>query len=364
MPSLLAVTTAAAGGANGQFAATPGAADSGTRFKAVFAGLPYNSNTKSSTIYVSLYNVTSFTADASTQGTASPSAILTQGNTVKAVGAAGAEFDAYLAAAPSNPLFQPAANLPAVGTTISVVPVTIASNGTATVVWEVNALSAGKSSTFNFAVYINYSSTSNVPALSNATVTLSAAPVQPATAPTTPNLVQIPSYTTTPLGPNGVVNVVPCQTALLFPFVTTAKVSTTQHWETGIAIANTGNDPWGSVAVPTTVPTTNTCTINFYGIGVATGASTFTPPAVTGPAIGPGQNWAFVASDPLATGTAPNVGFSGYAFAVCNFSFAHGFAFIEDNSPAGNAMGYLAMVVNNQVQLSRPTALNGEGLEN
>ena len=138
-------------------------------------------------------------------------------------------------------------------------------------VWEVNALSAGKSSTFNFAVYINYSSTSNAPALSNATVTLSAAPVQPATAPTTPNLVQIPSYTTTPLGPNGVLNVVPCQTALLFPFVTTAKVSTTQHWETGIAIANTGNDSLELGAGPTPVPTTNTCTINFYGIGVASG---------------------------------------------------------------------------------------------
>jgi len=87
---------------------------------------------------------------------------------------------------------------------------------------------------------------------------------------------------------------------------------------------------------------------------------------VTSPAIAPGQTWAFDASDPLATGTAPNVGFSGYMFAVCNFLYAHGFAYIEDGaadtSGVGNSMGYLALVVDNTSPLQRGTALTGENL--
>jgi hypothetical protein len=53
-------------------------------------------------------------------------------------------------------------------------------------------------------------------------------------------------------------------------------------------------------------------------------------------------------------------------FAVCNFSYAHGFAYVvSDNtftSPSTSAMGYLADVVNNGVPVTRPAALNGEGL--
>jgi len=338
---------------NGLNAATPGAADAGTRFKAVFAGLPYTKAVASTTIYVSFGNVTNFTTDAG--GGNNGSAVLTEGVGNAAAGVASAEFNQYLAASGNNGLYNQA--LPYA----QIAPLTIASNGTATAVWEVTGNAAGKSPTFTFAVYIAYSSSTNVPALGNATVTLSAAPVQPATQPNPANAVQIPSFTTTPLGPQGVLNVVPCQTALLFPFVTTAKVTTTQHWETGIAISNTGSDPWNTAPTPTAAQLANmTCTISFFGAGAATGSSTFTPPSVTGPPVGPGSNWAFVASDPLATGTGPNVGFSGYAFAVCNFNLAHGFAFVEDNSPAGNAMGYLALVVNSQT--ARPNAPGGEGL--
>ena len=40
---------------------------------------------------------------------------------------------------------------------------------------------------------------------------------------------------------------------------------------------------------------------------------------------------------------APN--FQGYMFAVCNFQFAHGFAFISDVGARNLAMGYLAIVI-------------------
>ena len=37
--------------------------------------------------------------------------------------------------------------------------------------------------------------------------------------------------------------------------------------------------------------------------------------------------------------------FQGYAFAVCNFQFAHGFAFISDLGARNLAMGYLALII-------------------
>jgi hypothetical protein len=325
----------------------PGAADAGTRFKAVFSGVPWvKGNTAQPTIYVSLWNVSSFTADASGAGAG------TQVATLNAVGGAPAsEFSSFATGAVAGDI-NVAGNV-----AVPAVPLVTQSNGTATAVWEVSAVPAGKSPTFTFAVYVAYGTAT--PTLSNITVTLSAAPVQPATQPTPADAVQIPSFSTSATS-SPVLNIVQCQTALLFPFVSTAVVTPKQHWETGIAISNTSSDPWSSV------PATNagTCTVSFYGNGVGGGASTMTPPTITGPSIPIGGNWAFTASDPLQTGTAPNVGFSGYVFAVCNFSYAHGFAFVEDNSPTGNAMGYLALVVNNGVPVTRAVSLNGEALEN
>ena len=40
---------------------------------------------------------------------------------------------------------------------------------------------------------------------------------------------------------------------------------------------------------------------------------------------------------------APN--FTGYVIAVCNFQFAHGFAFISDIGIRNISMGYLAVVL-------------------
>jgi hypothetical protein len=40
---------------------------------------------------------------------------------------------------------------------------------------------------------------------------------------------------------------------------------------------------------------------------------------------------------------APN--FQGYMFAVCNFQYAHGFAFISDVGARNLAMGYLALII-------------------
>src|ERR1039458_2570032 len=64
------------------------------------------------------------------------------------------------------------------------------------------------------------------------------------------------------------------------------------------------------------------------------------PPPATTPSIAGGTVWADTLSDPLMAPT-----FQGYAFAICNFQFAHGFAFISDVGARNLAMGYLALVI-------------------
>jgi hypothetical protein len=92
---------------------------------------------------------------------------------------------------------------------------------------------------------------------------------------------------------------------LLFPFVTNEN-----GFDTGIAIANTSSDPFG------TSPTSGTCSLNFYG------AAAPARPIVT-PTIASGTVYATLAS-------VITPGFQGYVIAVCNFSEAATIAFVSD----------------------------------
>jgi hypothetical protein len=341
---------------------TYGLAKSGTRLVAKFTGLNANA-----TYYVSAENVIDFNNEA-----VQPTAIGDADPIPYAVwaGSSAPEVDnttTNLAFKFTIPGGTSTANPIAPAKGVKVVQLVPSSSGSAEAFWEVTNTQSG--APFIFAFYATYSNvTSPPPVGTQGSVALGFAPTNGSGSSQTQTW--IPRFTSigsaTP-----VFVVVPCQTTLLFPFVTTTKVTATQHWDTGIAIANTGLDPWNSVAVPTTPSTTTYCTLNFYGSGVSSGlntASQFTPPSVQTPPIGPGQTYAFDLSDPLSAGTAPNVGFAGYMFAVCNFQFAHGFAYIEDGagdtSGVGNSMGYLALVVDNTGPLQRAAALTGENLSN
>jgi hypothetical protein len=107
-------------------------------------------------------------------------------------------------------------------------------------------------------------------------------------------------------------------TNLLFPFVTNQA-----GFDTAIAIANTSKDPFGTEA------TDGKCDVHFFG---ANAPSTFTSPTIAA-----GTDYTF-----LASSTAPN--FQGYVFAVCDFRYAHGFAFVSDLGARNLAMGYLPLV--------------------
>jgi hypothetical protein len=147
-----------------------------------------------------------------------------------------------------------------------------------------------------------------------------------------PNFVTGPSSTTTTLS-----SFTSCTTSLLFPFVTNQL-----GFDTGIAIANTSTDPFGSKGA---TPQAGTCTMNFYGNGAPS------PANVTTASIPSGSVFTQVLSGVAA-------GFQGYIIAACTFQYAHGFAFITDGVGAngGLSQGYLAGVIPDVNQLARTTA--------
>jgi hypothetical protein len=117
-----------------------------------------------------------------------------------------------------------------------------------------------------------------------------------------------------------------CTTNLLFPFLTNAANS---GFDSGIAVSNTSKDPFE------TVEQTGTVTVYFYG--TAAPASPLTTPSVAA-----GETWAASLST-----IAP--GFQGYAIAICQFQYGHGFAFIvgkyNSDSVYDVAEGYIANVI-------------------
>jgi len=126
----------------------------------------------------------------------------------------------------------------------------------------------------------------------------------------------------------------PCRTNLLYSFVVGAVPDgsgVVRGFNTGVSIANTSEDPYD------TDPQEGTCTL--HGFPQGTGAAV----EFTTPNIESGDTWTSTLSAIPAFR-----GLIGYVIAVCNFQFAHGFAFITDTG-AGTinelAQGYLALVI-------------------
>jgi len=290
-----------------------GLADFGTRFKATFANLP-----SGMTVYVSGQNV------------------ITPPNYVP--GLPGS----FYAPEPSYALLlASSAGEAGVFAAASSTGLVALSGAAPMAVWEVVNTNTSAIENFQFTVAIAYSA--NVPPLTNVTGLTTPAPtgtpsVTLAYAPTSTNAgPSVGANTTSTAIPrfmagngvlNGIIQIVPCQTLLLFPYVTSQA-----GFDTGIAISNTSADPWS------TLQTTGYCTLNFYGANAPT-----TAPQT--PVIPPGTEWANTAYSYVPY-TGAGTGFAGYIFATCNFQFAHGFAFVSDYGARNLAMGYLALIVTN-----------------
>jgi len=142
-----------------------------------------------------------------------------------------------------------------------------------------------------------------------------------------------------------------CQCDLLFPFITQAP-----GFDTGIAIANTTSDPYG------TTPQTGPVAMYFYGQTTGGGAlpSALAVQTTTGN-VPPGQVLTFTTfggAGAFAAGLQPVPGFTGYMIAIANFQYCHGFAFISDLGAQKLAEGYLAI----QLDIYGGTGLNRTGI--
>jgi hypothetical protein len=329
---------------------TAGLADFGTRLRAVFSNIPAGVR-----IFVSTTNSASFgTNQASFGGNNGVGNTLLSTNTTSI-----AELVQTETAPDFNgqaPIVNPT-NTIAPGYAIAEVPLTAGTNGNSgEAVWEVVSTNPNVTENFDFPIWFVYSANpgGGSPSLGSGRVNLSFAP-----APGLPGTSPSSSYTSASSGPiprfvdnstaSTLITISTCSTNLLYPFVTNEN-----GFETGMSIANTTSDPFGTGAQ------NGSCYIQFYGDAAPSTNTTTTAPctsagACTG-AINSGKVFANTLSGIIGTGS-----FQGYAIAVCNFQLAHGFAFISDTHATNLAMGYLAIVLNGGTILN-VRGVAGEGL--
>lgn len=315
-----------------QYNSTAGLADYGTRLKAVFANVPAGV-----TIYVSTVNVNNLFVSSNSLSYGPAPAPGANTSTASYAGLVLTET------APEGSFVTPTGYITNSGlaNVLGYAPVTAVSGTTGTyeAVWEVLNTNPSTVENFDFAFFVTYTANpgaNSPPATTTpATVTLSFAPTatqgafSASAGVAASGTLTLPRFTDTLSTPASLFNIVQCTTNLLFPFVTNQV-----GFDTGIAIANTTLDPWG------TQQQSGTCTMYFYGNNQ--------PGNFTTPVIVPGQgvntappgNWAFMAST-----IAPN--FEGYMIAICNFNLAHGYAFVTDIGAQKIAQGYLALILNN-----------------
>jgi len=318
---------------------TAGLADYGTRLKAVFYNIPAGL-----TLYVSTTSAAQPTSFIAGGTSVLPYAVLVATNSGEAT-PDGAAF------APITSTTTGSDGLPAIALSAN-------SAGAATAVWEVTNSNPSAQDVLTFSVYISYtatsSSTTNPYGLPITDLPLGA-PVNDvqlsfapepsggtfSTANATQGQVPTPRFAVVKTQEGRWVTINLCQTTLLYPFVTGAA-----GFDTGIAVANTSWDPFG------TVHQVGSCTLYGYGVTVASAGNTALQTVVPGcdslanPL--PGTNcFAVVPSGQVMSVLASSVltNFQGYVIAVCNFQYAHGYAAVTDLGLRNLWSSYLALEV-------------------
>lgn len=214
---------------------------------------------------------------------------------------------------------------------VEVVPV----GGNGYMVWEILNANTTIFERVEVPVVVTYlaNTTNNLPTLGTARSDGQLAPLSTRATAGTGSSAPIPRFVEDPTN-NGknIFTINACVTNLLFPFV-----SNQGGFDTGIAIANTSKDPFG------TALQTGACTVNFYGtVGTSKVCLSHPSPSITG-----GEHFAWsLANGGAVTATA---GFQGYVIAQCAFQYAHGFAFISDLGAQKLAQGYLALVLDDDI---------------
>jgi len=226
--------------------------------------------------------------------------------------------------------------------------------GAGAATWEITETSGTAVEIATFGVTIAYSSSpaANIPALSlgtYGTVSGNFAPIS--TVGTMSAVAPIPRFADLPIAKN-LVNVEPCLTNLLFPFVTARG-----GFDTGVAISNTtASNMKGQPGITTNLPyndrpTNGACTLYYWG--EKEDGTSLAKPVQTSSVINAGKQLVYTLFGG-GMGVDATPGFQGYIIATCNFHLGHGFAFISDLGAQKLAMGYLALVIPTSNTSRRP----------
>lgn len=214
-------------------------------------------------------------------------------------------------------------------------------NGMVTATYAVTVANSTSGNTYPLQVFIQVAKNAAPVQTTAMTALVSYSPSGAVTGPQA----TIPTFAVSSVTPTNTLTITPCNTTLLFPYVTN-KVG----FETGIAIANTTTDNLKGDAPGTNsaTATTGSCTLNFYG-DAATQPAAFVTPTPIG-AFDATSGAAPVYANTL-TAMSGAADFTGYVIANCTFLDAHGYAFLVApdgaGTPAGIAQGYLALVTSN-----------------
>jgi hypothetical protein len=213
---------------------------------------------------------------------------------------------------------------------ISTVPVPVTITGTtASVTYVIVADDPNVVESINLPLSVAFiNSSSTLPASGVSSVAINFAPLATSTQNVSSTSAPIPRFCQ-PYGPGTVFSIVPCTCNLLFPFVTNQA-----GFDTGVAIANTSADPYG------TVPQTGTVSLWYYGNTAGGGAA---PGMATSQPVPAGEELVFLLSSGGNFGIPATPNFQGYMIAQADFQFCHGFAFISDVGAQKLAEGYLAI---------------------
>jgi len=214
---------------------TAGLADYGTRLKAVFSNIPAGVS-----IFVSTTNIATNTSGANGLA-AIPSNTSTSSYAVLVASETAPDANGF------PPVLAATTGVNGSPATLGLTQLAV-SGGTAIAVWEVINTNPSALENFQFAIFVQTSANvpNNSPAPGTGTVNLSLAP-NPTNGAFTASAgaaasgsLTIPRFADTSTAKN-IVAVSICQTLLLFPFVTNQS-----GFDTGIAIANTSQDPVGT----------------------------------------------------------------------------------------------------------------------
>jgi hypothetical protein len=307
-----------------------GLADYGTRLKAVFSNIPTGVS-----VYVSTVNLIG------TDGTAgAPS------STGDNFATTGSPEYAYLVNTETG--IDPQTIVTATLGSEWLLPVS--STGGSQAVWEVVQALPNAIENYDFGVYITFPN--NIPQTSGISATLSysptpTAPFSATAAGLASNSLTIPRFAISATSsPSNFLNINLCNTALLFPYVTTVT-----GFDTGISIANTTMDPFN------TVNQAGTCTMYWYGGPPGATVAATNPNPTTLGAGGVGSSVPIISGTTALTQASQSItgSWSGYMIALCNFQYAHGYAVVTDVGVRNIMASYLALVINSGGGAQRST---------